>query len=258
MKKFYKILALILVAAMLLCTCACATGGDSRKKDKSNKDSHFNRDSEDKEKSDDKDDEGKESKEKDTSDDIVGEWECEIDLTDSIIEKIGTEAGIDFSLSERCIIVIGLDLNKDGSCKLAVNKAASSANFEKFMPSFISALVEAMYKVGEEQGASREEFDNAFIALYGCGVAEYMEQNLTMLLNTDSLFDDVEDVEGFYQVNKDQLLLSEYQDDFEEAASCEFELKGDKLTITSISENGTDVEDFMEEFNLIFPLEFKR
>lgn len=222
MKKIYKIMTLILVAAMLLCTCACSGSGSSKKAN------------------------------------IVGNWSCDYDITDVLMDAISSEAGVDMDITERMILVINLDLNKDGTCKLSIDKDASAENLEKFMPAFSASLTDAMYQIGEEQGVSNDDFDAAFIAEYGCTVAEYVEQNIVTLLDFDSLFDEIDDVDGFYKVNKDELKLSEDKDDFEGAAICKFELKGDTLSILSISENGSDVEDFIEDFNMEFPIEFTR
>ena len=224
MKKIYKIMALLLVAAMLLCICACGKATSAKKEKNS----------------------------------IVGSWKYECDVTDILVEMIGSQSGAELKPTEKFIITIGLDLNKDSSCKLCVDKETSTASFESFLPSFIDSLTDAMYQMGEGQGLSREDFDEVFKTQYGCDVHSYIEDNIAASLDIDSLFADLSDLEGFYKVENDKLVVSEDKDDFSEASECEFELKGDKLSIKSISDNAYDVEDFLDEFELDFPIEFTR
>lgn len=187
--------------------------------------------------------------------DIEGEWKAELDFTDYINDLMSNEIP-DYDSEVPFSIFIILELNKDGSCSLSIDEKKTANSFEAFKSELLDAAVEMMYKMGEDSGMSREQFDEAMMTAYGVDAETYMRESMEQL-NSDDILNKLNiNEDGFYKLDGDELLISDDEDDFSDAETWKIEVKGDSLTVLSISDNSSDFEEW-DQYDL-FPLHFER
>lgn len=218
MKKVYKIMALTLIAVMLLGICAC----------------------------------GKESKKNSE----VGSWKCKYDATDYAVDNISSGFGVDLDVDTDYFISIYFELNEDGSFELGVDKDATIKSQDKLIDSMIDNLTEKAYEAAAAEGYDKDEADAQFVSEMGCSIREFYEKVFEAAKDQAKGEETV--LEGYYRIKDGKIELSEDKDDFDDAIVLKYELKGDKLTIKSISGESDDLEEFMENKGIELPVKFTR
>ncbi|MCQ2354393.1 MAG: hypothetical protein MJ102_04715 [Clostridia bacterium] len=212
-------MALALIAVMLLGVCAC--GNEAKKKDP-----------------------------------IIGSWECEYDATDATLDDFENAFGYTPDIDDKFLISMYFELNEDGSFELGVDRKATLKSQDKVIDALLDELVDMYYRQMEAEGYSKEQAEQASVAAYGCGIREYFEQIIEKAQEKNE--DNEYVLEGYYRIKDGKIELSEDEDDFDDAIVLKYELKGDKLTIKSISGESDDLEEFMEDKGIELPVKFTR
>ncbi len=193
MKKFTKILALVLCLAMVFALCAC---GDSGEK---------------------KDGEEKEVVKTD-SELFVGTWECKVDVTDQLNAELAYEFAdaADYIEFDAVYCVFTLTLKDDGTYELSIGMDKSSQKeFESALEEGLYAYLEDALVLEQEQlGMSDEEYEAAYMETYGMTPAELCDETIAQVLDEfdlDDLFGD--ETEGNWKAKDGKLFMTDDLDD---------------------------------------------
>ncbi len=191
MKKFTKILALVLCLAMAFALCAC--GGDEGEK--------------------------KEEKVVKTDSELfVGTWEYKIDMADQIYSELIYEFSdaADYIDFDEVLCVMTLTFNEDGTYKMTTGMDKDSKKaFEKSLEEGLYAYLEEALALEQEQlGMSDEDYEAAYMEAYGMTSAELCKETVDEAVAEFDLDDLVGDeIEGNWKAKDGKLFMTEDLDD---------------------------------------------
>lgn len=222
-----RLLCVMLALVMVMALCACGQSEDGGKK-------------------------GKEKEEEETTEEkpeqvLVGEWEAYLDLTDYFNDMMAEELDMD-DLVEEFSMRIVMEFTEDGEVTLTIDQDHMEDMVNDFADSFWDAMMD-MY--AEEYDMSRSEVEQAMAE---SGVTK---EALVEEMDIESLFEDLEDMEGYWVLEDDELFISEDEDDLEDADPIEIEFDGDD-NFSMVGGDG--LTDGLDEdmADLFLPLEFER
>ena len=190
--------------------------------------------------------------------DIAGKWVYECDCTDLFLEQLGKDVDID--IDAELIYTLVLDLDDDGTFELYFDEDKITDSIESIMSELTDAAADMIYEELEKQGYSKDQADADFYTAYGKDVKSYAEEMVSSYADYDALEKKIRELtlEGYYKVEDDILLLSEDEDDFDDAEEWEFKLKEDQLTIRSIENQNKAFAEEFEKREFEFPMKFER
>lgn len=183
---------------------------------------------------------------------VVGKWAYSIDAA-RMMEIAGQQEDADEDQIEMVgqllgdtELVVTLELNEDNTFRLAID------------PDSIQAMVDNMIEnlpqlIAEMYGMTPEELESMLA-----------EQNMTMddfaammreQINPEDLVSDIEEVNGYYQVDGDKIYLGNSLEEIDQDKYVVFTLTDSKLTITEVV--GAEDDD-LGNFEQMLPVEFTR
>ena len=178
---------------------------------------------------------------------LAGEWEAEVDMTDYINEMLGAELGVDDVVDEFTMKIV-LELNEDGTCEMVIDQDHMEDMVEAFADSIWDIMVEMVAEEADITAAEAEE------ALEESGMTKDM---LLEEMDVEALFEDMDDMKGYWLLDGDELFIAEDEDDVEDSDPIEIEFEGGD-TFSMVGGDGlTDgLDDEMAE--VFLPLVFNR
>jgi len=160
---------------------------------------------------------------------IVGKWQAEFDMTDMLDEFLGSsgEMAEFFDIDK-----LALDIVFEFKDNDKVEAYVTDESAEKMAEEVIEATKKALEKMLEEEGMSIEDFEG----LTGMTMDDMIEEAFGSSDPKEigkTLTEDMEELGGYYKIDGDKLYIAEDKDDLDdEENAVDFELKGDKLTIS--------------------------
>ena len=228
MKKFAKLIALVLALVLVLSLAACKKSGDAADKADASSDAPAT---------------------------VVGKWKGEISAEDTM--KIAAESGEDVDeanmeqvkqLLGDSTIVMTLELTEDGKITFAPDQDSLKsiadtmmANVGDLLPTIFNVTPEELDEMLQQQGMTKDQ----------------LIDQIKAQLNPEEMFKNLEDATttGIYEVEGDKIYTGETGKQIDKSSYIVFELKDGKLTLKEI------VGDLGEEVNAmkaLFPWEFTR
>ena len=221
-----KLLALLLVLAMVFTLCACGNNDGNSDKDDDDKDIVQN------------DDKKEDEDEEET---IVGKWTGEIDLA-VILSEVPEFEDLDKEMRELVMpddigIKITFKFEEDGTASVSGDVKGA---LEDYVDQVTNNLVDYVEEMLEAEGVSKKDFEDA----YGMSLEDYASQ--MMEEGFEEALEEAEvkmafDSEGEYKLDGDKLYFGE-DGEFEEYFK--IDLDGDKLTFKNYSGDDKGSEIF--------------
>ncbi len=228
MKKFKKLLALLLALAMVFALCACNTdSGNGNDGDKAQDDDVESDNSE------------AVDNEKYKNSKLIGIWEAEFDLGAAIAAAYGGDDELSQLMSNMdfngIFYSIRYTFNADGSYTI---EFVDDGTTEKLRAAFREGFVGIMEALCAEEGVTVEEA----AASENMTVDEFYDRLVEGAMESvDPIFEQV--IEGSFEVDGNKLYFIADGEDKEDGTYNEFELDGDKLTILSEYSDGEKSEN---------------
>lgn len=217
MKKFAKLIALVLALVLVLSLAACKKSGDASGK---------------------------------TPTSPVGKWVSELAVADMIKASGESSEGMDAESMKQLFgdstVKVNLELTSDGKIILTPDKDSFKALFEK-MTENIADLLPTMFNV------SPEKLDEMLQAK-GMTKEQLVEQ-VKGQFNPDEMFGNLDEsaVTGVYEIDGDKIYLGEEGKTVDKNTYIVFTLSGNKLTLKDLV--GSIGED-LDGMKAMFPWEF--
>lgn len=252
MKKFRKLLALLLALAIVFSLAACSTSNEDDDEEDDKGSSNVEKDDKDE-----KDDEEEKLSDEEM---IVGEWLCRFDLGEVMNEMLAEEID-DTSLAVDSELYMNLSLEFEDD-KATLRMELDEDSLEDYMKALCDAMVDYMFEMAEEQGMSKEDFEQGIQAAYGMSVDKYIEDMMGELM--ESSFDEMsyESESWYYKVDdkKGRIYMAEYEDDLADSEEyMEYTIKGEKMTIEKLVDETGEMETLdLEELDIDLPWEFEK
>ncbi len=199
------------------------------------------------------------------ADKIVGTWNTAVDISEMINDEMNTtfsSMGYDgIEMPETALYVsMSIDFDEDGTCVLYLEEDETIESMKVYIEDLMDGLVEWMYVLFEGMGMSRESADESFESLYNMSIKEYMDQEMAKELNPETLaesFADIENVEGFYKIEKGKLYIESTEEELEsseEYVACTIT----DTTMTIEEGNTPGVLAAFEELGMEGPITFNK
>lgn len=178
---------------------------------------------------------------------LAGEWEAEVDMTDYLNEMLGAELGMDDLVDEFTMKLV-LELKEDGTCEMVIDQDHMEEMVEAFADNLWDAMVEMVAEEGDVTTSEAEEL------LEESGMTKDM---LLEEMDVEAMFEDMDDMKGYWLLDGDELFIAEDEDDVEDSDPIEIEFDGGD-TFSMVGGDGltADMDDEMAEAFL--PLVFNR
>ena len=186
---------------------------------------------------------------------LVGTWRYECDLTDYMNQQMAASLGEDLGVEGQIRLPILMTLNEDKTCVLSVDTAVFSGDLKNYMNSLSDALVEYMYKMGEDQGMDRETFSASFADIYGMSIEDFCQEALSSV-DPDEMVSEFEEEQGVFKAKSGKLYMEDTEADFSDDRYLEYTLDGSTLTFTA--DHGGIMDLDMDDFEIEFPMVFTK
>lgn len=177
---------------------------------------------------------------------LLGTWQTELDFTKAVEKGLTGEGAMDSSMlptDTKIVATLTVTLEKDQTCNIAI--AVDKDSFSEYILSLSDALVEMLYKAGDDAGISREDFETAFESQYGMDVKGYVDHMLEDY-DTDALLSDANfNEDGYWKVENGKLRISEDKDfsgdDIDEIT---YHFDGEKLIFDTFAADDDSFAEF--------------
>lgn len=178
---------------------------------------------------------------------LVGEWEAYLDMTDYLNEMMSYEMGMD-DLVDDFSMRLTMEFDEDGTVVLAIDQDSLEEAAADLIDSMWTVIIEM---TAEQAGMSVEEVEEMMEA-EGVTKEALLEQ-----MDLTAAFEDLDDMEGYWLLDGDELFIAEDEDDVEDADPIEIEFDGDDAFSMLGGDGLTDGLD-EEMIEMFIPLEFER
>ena len=251
MKKLSKLLALLLVLAMMFSLAACAS------KDKADTDTETNAPA-------------TTEAEKTTPDTtptvpvpaaptVVGVWNYEMNISEAMGKIMEAALGTD-ELAPDAKLVMKITLDFDDNGKLEMTVDVDEDEFAKYVEALCDNMMDYLYAVWEAQGVSKEQADAQIYQQYGMTTEEYvdavMDESMAQALGqfpmVNTMCYKLDEEAGMIYTAKTEAGLEEKKE------ALEYKLEGEKLTIINVMEDGKATENPLAVYGLDLPWVFEK
>lgn len=251
MKKFSKLLALLLALAMVFCLAACEKDDDDDRSSKKSKETTGTTEP----------DSNVTPAPAPTDEEVlIGTWSYKADLSDVMGTTLAAAMG-DASLAPDAPLYMEIAFAFNENGKATLTAKVDQESFTDYMDALVDKMVSFMYATAEAQGMSKADFDAAIEAEAGMSLKELMETQMDAALadsmdemeTTSDLLYKVDSAKGIIYVGEDQSELDAAAD------GMNYKLDGSKLTVSDIF--GEDIEEAkagLESFGLELPWVFEK
>ena len=190
---------------------------------------------------------------------LFGAWSTELDMTKFLEEGLTEAAGMDASDLPKDIKIIStltITFEEDQTCNVAVDFDKDSV--KTYLAAISDALVEMLYKLGEDSGVDRETFDTFFASQYGMDIKSFVDTMLAEF-DVDALLQDANrDADAYWKLEDGKLCLSE-EEDFsgDENNQIAYHFDGEKLVFDSFAGQDDTFSEF-EDYGILPPWTFTK
>lgn len=225
MKNVKRIAALLLALVMVFALCACSDSGSGKDKDKGDK-----------------------VEKKTDAELIVGTWEAKLDMGDYLSEAMASELSMadyaeyfDFTGVEATAVY---EFDEDGSYTLTM-----TMDQDRMLKAFRNAMPKIFEDLAAAEGYTLEEV----AAANGMTVDEFIDAAMEQSFDPEEIFADQTE-KGEYKIKDGKLYTFDKGDELDEDNYFEYKLKGDKLTLVALYEDG----ELSDESGALYPMNFVR
>lgn len=212
MKNLKKLTAVLLLLAMMVGLCAC--GADDSAK-------------------------------------LVGTWTYDFDLSVMMEEELESSLGDSLEVGQDLIMPLVFTFNEDKTFSLSIDADATTDSLNVYVEALTSALVEYMYKMGEDSGMDRDTFAAAMQEAYGMSLEDYCS-DLMSSLDVESLVETMDQEDsGYFKAKDGKLYFAASQDGFSDDEYYAYTLEGSTLTFTEMSGDPLELDDL----DISYPME---
>ena len=225
MKKFSKLLALLLALAMMFSLAACASEDEAEEKTPS----------------------------------IIGKWDCEMNVGEAMGKYMEESMGTDV-LAPDTELRMNIILEFDDDGMLEMTMKINEGDFEKYVEELCEKMIDYLYDTLEAQGLNKELADALINAQYGKSMRDYVDETMDAAMG--SVVEQLSRTEKmYYQLDKEAGLI--YTADTEEGLeekkeALEYKLESKKLTLVNVLKNGEPDENPLAAYGLELPWVFEK
>jgi len=251
-----KLLALLLAIVMVLSLAACGSTDDDDDDDDKDKEgtsaTDEDKDGEDEDTDEDKQDDDKkddDKKDDEDEDSLVGKWEGEMNLGAAMDAMLTGEVLFSYCDFDDLAVTMTFTFDDDGTLEIEVDEDSCKDMVDDIVDIVMDGIEEYLDANGatwDDVGATKSEMREAM-----------MEQ-----FSEDAIMEMAESMagSGYYVAVDDRIYTAEDEDDLEDevdedSSYMEFSLKGDKLTIKDIVDDGESIDDYIPG---MMPITLKR
>ena len=190
---------------------------------------------------------------------LVGKWELDLNMTDIVKSSMSAQLGTEDVLPKDATmhVYMLMELNADSTYTFAVDAKKTGDSVEAYLDAMSETMVEYLYDMAEQQGMSKDAFEDAFEGQNGCTVEEYVENALDVI-DMETLFSAIKGENGYYKENAGTIYMADDKEDLEDTDEyLTYTLTEAELTITGGADDTAAMES-LEEMGIDTPLVFKR
>lgn len=162
---------------------------------------------------------------------LAGTWKTEVDITSFVTDGIGLAESFgleeDFTMESNLVVPLNLELKEDGTCTLSLDKEGFSASADAFFAELIDIVVEATYKMAEDNGMTREQMDE----MSDGDLKTYIQALFDSMDLEGMLAEEDLNKSGAWKAEDGKLYLADSADELGEATANAYQLDGSKLTL---------------------------
>ena len=234
-----KLLALLLAIVMVLSLAACgSTDDDDDDDDKDKEGTSATDENEDGEEEGDKKDDGKKEEDED-EDPLVGKWVGDMSFGPYLGAILGGEVLFSYCDFDDLAVTVTFTFGDDGTLSIEVDEDSCKDMVDDIADIIIDGVEDYLDANGatwEDAGMTKEEMRESVMAQFTEDAIIEMAESMAS--------------SGYYVAVDDRIYASEDEDDLEDEVEedsnyMEFSLKGDKLTIKDIVDDGESIDDYI-------------
>lgn len=190
---------------------------------------------------------------------LLGTWSTELDMTKFLEEGLTEAVGMDASDLPKDIKVIAtLTITFKEGQESNVAVAFDKDSVKSYLTALSDALVEMLYKLGEDSGVDRKTFDTFFASQYGMDIRSFVD-TLLEELDIDALLQDAsKSTDTYWKLEDGKLCLSEKEDfSGDDGSQIIYHFDGEKLVFDSFVGKDDALSEF-EDYGITPPWTFTK
>ncbi len=191
---------------------------------------------------------------------LLGKWVYRVDLSDFMGEMLSDMLDTD-AIAPNTTLYMNLTLDFDREAFEMVAEIDIDS-LEEYAEDLIDNLMDYVYDMMEDQGISREELEDQIELLYGMSFEQYVHDQMQQSLS-ESLDDMSSKWTGYYRLDEENgyIYVGEDEDDLDsEENAMEYRFRGSKLIISEVISEGDeiDIPKDLAQIGFELPWEFER